>query len=219
MFKDKADWTGALLIFRDCYDNELMKSSTPGAKISLRPFQLHGPWLWVPWTSIFELGLRVFFLTSCLIQGITALGLVRCWLFYQVSASSVEQPARYQLLLCDGSLMLSYEACPRLSGQSARSDMVRPCLHLDLGAHIREQMHPTTYHHSHTDPWMGWSSEGPSQPWRPLSRQKSLDKDLKITLAGFLYLASPWSLLNEVCMFIQMLCSQGSFGVEGKNPG
>lgn len=38
---------------------------------------------------------------------------------------------------------------------------------------------------------------------------KSLDKGLKITLAGSLYLASPQSLLNEACVFIQIPCSQG----------
>lgn len=80
-----------------------MKSGTPGAKNHSSPLQLHDPRLWVPWISIFEQGLRICILTSCLIQEIAALGLVQHWLFYQVSTSSVGQPASYHLFLCDGS--------------------------------------------------------------------------------------------------------------------
>lgn len=115
IFNDKADWKGILLVSREWYNNELTKSRTPGARIPPRPFQLHDPGPWVPWTSIFEQGLRICTLTSCLIQGITALGLAQCCPFYQVSTSSFGQPASYQYLLWDSSLMFSHEACPCLS--------------------------------------------------------------------------------------------------------
>lgn len=142
---------------------------------------------------------------------LAVLGLGWCWLSYQMPTSSVGQPAIYRFLLCNVSWSLTKPF------RSARSDMISPWLHLDFGAHIEEWIpYPSPLQlkpHGSLDGLVLWRAKPAMEA---TIQAKSLDKNLKITLAGLLYLVSPWSLLNEVCVFIQIPSSQGSFRVGGK---